>query len=164
MTEDKLAHDSSQDLEREILEKEYFFLQNAVEDYNRQIWIIKSLGITGSGAAAGLAVQQTQPLIALASCSIPLFFWVLEGQWKHFQRGFYPRIIELENLFEEVYNFKGPKIFHGWSSAFKRDTRSIIRRQGYVWDGLLNPSVFISYVLEICFLFLISLMDMSQLP
>lgn len=156
-------------MNRKILREKFcsrniFFLQNIVEDYNRQIWIIKSLGITGSGAAAGLAIQQAQPLIALAGCSIPLFFWVLEGQWKHFQRGFYPRIIELENIFKEVYDFKGPKIFFGWSSAFKRDTRNILRRQGYVWDGLLNPSVFISYVLEICFLLVISVTDMSQLP
>ncbi|WP_334813817.1 hypothetical protein [Nostoc sp.] len=26
------------------------------------------------------------------------------------------------------------------------------KRKGYVWDGLLNPTVFISYILEIVFL------------
>ena len=39
--------------------------QNTIEDYNRQIWLIKALGITGTGAAIALALQEKQGLIAL---------------------------------------------------------------------------------------------------
>ena len=46
--------------ELELLKQEYFFLQTTIEDYNKQIWVIKALGITGTGAVIGLALQQKQ--------------------------------------------------------------------------------------------------------
>ena len=68
----------------ELLKEEYFFLQNAIEYYNKQIWAIKSLGITGSEAVIALGLKQNLSTFALIGCSIPLFFWILESQWKHF--------------------------------------------------------------------------------
>ncbi|WP_199315124.1 MULTISPECIES: hypothetical protein [Oscillatoriales] len=59
------------DFELELLKQEYFFLQNTIEDYNRQIWAIKALGITGTGAVIALVLQQKQGLIALIGCAIP---------------------------------------------------------------------------------------------
>jgi hypothetical protein len=142
-----------------LLKEEYFFLQNTIEDYNRQIWMIKALGITGTGAAIALALQEKQSLIALLGCAIPIFFWVLEGQWKHFQRGFYPRAAELERILVTEYNLRGPAIFGDWSRVFKRGTTP--KRNGLLWDGILNPSVFISYILEIGFLLGLSLVKLS---
>ena len=72
--------------------------------FHKQVWVIKALGITGTGAAIGLTLQQKQPFIALAACVIPLFFWTLESQWKHFQRGFYPRIAEIETILRDNYH------------------------------------------------------------
>ena len=37
---------SKAEFELELLKQKYFFLQNTIEDYNKQIWVIKSLGIT----------------------------------------------------------------------------------------------------------------------
>ncbi|MEO1372856.1 MAG: hypothetical protein AAFW70_00740, partial [Cyanobacteria bacterium J06635_10] len=91
--------------------------------------------------------------IALIGCVIPLFFWILESQWKHFQRGFYPRAVEIESMFEET-GMQGPAIFGRWSRVFKRTP--ISKRNGYFWDGLFNPSVFISYILEIGFLIIMA--------
>ncbi|WP_299489100.1 hypothetical protein [Acaryochloris sp. IP29b_bin.137] len=141
------------DFERKLLKEEYFFLQTTIEDYNRQIWVIKSLGITGTGAVIALAVQQSQSLIPLLGCAIPFFFWILESQWKHFQRGFYPRAAEIEEILITDCNLKGPAIYGGWCRAYKRNT--ISKRTGYLWDGLFNPSVFISYMLEILFLIIV---------
>ncbi|WP_299486266.1 hypothetical protein [Acaryochloris sp. IP29b_bin.137] len=45
----------SPEFELELLKEEYFFLQATIEDYNRQIWVIKALGISGAGAAILLA-------------------------------------------------------------------------------------------------------------
>ncbi len=145
---------SKAEIEIDLLKQEYFFLQNIIEDYNKQIWVIKALGITGTGAVIGLAMQQKQGLFALVGCAIPLFFWVLESQWKHFQRGFYPRVAEIEKILTLEYNFRSPAIFFEWSRAFKRG--SAPQNNGYLWDGLLNRSVYISYVLEIGFLFVLS--------
>jgi len=146
--------------ERELLKQEYFFLQATIEDYNRQIWVIKALGISGTGAAIGLALQQKEALIALIGCAIPLFFWVLESQWKHFQRGFYPRIAELETILREENGLRGPAIFGKWSQAFNRGAPP--KRQSYFRKGLLNPSVFVSYVLEIGCLLLLSFLFRFQ--
>ncbi len=143
--------------ELDLLKQEYFFLQTTIEDYNKQIWLIKALGITGTGAVVTLALQQSQPLIPLLGIAIPLFFWILESQWKHFQRGFYPRIAKIESILQHDCGLQCPAIYTGWSRAFKREL--ISKRQGYLWDGLLNPSVFISYILEIAFLLLVYKLD-----
>jgi hypothetical protein len=136
-----------------LLKEEYFFIQKTVEDYNKQIWVIKALGITGTGAVVAFALHHQQCLVIVVGCAIPLFFWILESQWKHFQRGFYPRLAEIEDILKVSYGLKSPCIFGNWCSSFKRDTVS--RHSSYLWDGLLNPSVFISYILEISFLLLL---------
>lgn len=141
------------EFEVELLKQEYFFLQTTIEDYNKQIWLIKALGITGTGAVIGLASQQKQELIPLIGCVIPLFFWILESQWKHFQRGFYPRVAEVELILRRDCSLRSPAIFEGWCQVFNR--RTTPKRQGYIWDGLLNPSVFVSYALEIGFLLML---------
>jgi hypothetical protein len=147
------------EFELELLKQEYFFLQNTIEDYNKQIWVIKALGITGTGAVIGLALQQKQGLIALIGCVIPLFFWILESQWKHFQRGFYPRVVEIERILTLEYSLRSPAIFFEWSRALKRNPTP--QRNGYLWDGLFNPTVYISYVLEIIFLLLMSFIKLQ---
>lgn len=144
---------SPEEFERNLLEKEYFFLQTTIEDYNKQIWVIKALGISGTGAVLALMIQQKSNAIALIGCVIPLFFWILESQWKHFQHGFYPRVAEIESILRQDCGFRSPAICGSWLSTFKRPV--IPKRQGYLWDGLLNPSVYISYVLEIGFLLLL---------
>jgi uncharacterized membrane protein YoaK (UPF0700 family) len=83
-----LKHPSKSKLEfeLELLKQEYFFLQTTIEDYNKQIWVIKALGITGTGAVISLALQQKQSLIALIGCAIPIFFCVLESQMQYLLR------------------------------------------------------------------------------
>ncbi len=146
------------DFELDLLKQEYFFLQTTIEDYNKQIWVIKALGITGTGAVLALMLQQktNASAIALIGCSIPLFFWVLESQWKHFQRGFYPRVAEIESIFSDSCGLLSPQIYAGWCRHLKRTPSPTPKHRGYLWDGLLNRSVFVSYVLEIAFLLLIA--------
>lgn len=145
-------------LELDLLKQEYFFLQATIEDYNKQIWLIKALGITGTGTVLALMLQQkaNASTIALIGCVIPLFFWILESQWKHFQRGFYPRVVEIELIFSERYRLLSPQIYTRWSYHFQRTPSPNPRYRGYLWDGLLNRSVFVSYVLEIAFLLFIA--------
>ena len=142
------------DAELDMLKQEYFFLQNTIEDYNKQIWAIKALGIAGTGAAIALTVQLKLRAIPLIGCAIPMFFWILESQWKHFQRGFYPRVLEIEAIFATEYKLRSPSIYTGWSRSFKRNLNPT--RKGFLWDGLLNRSVFLSYLLEIVFLFVLA--------
>jgi len=146
------------DFELDLLKQEYFFLQTTIEDYNKQIWVIKALGITGTGAVLALMLQQkaNARAIALIGSAIPLFFWILESQWKHFQRGFYPRVAKIESILSDRYHLHSPKIYTGWSYHFQRTPSPTSKHRGYLWDGLLNRSVFVSYVLEIAFLLLLA--------
>lgn len=148
----------TEEFELEMLKQEYFFLQNTIEDYNKQIWVIKALGITGTGLVINQVLQQKQGLIAIVGCTIPLFFWILESQWKHFQRGFYPRVYEIEEIFRER-GLCCPAIFRDWSRSLKRNP--FYKPNGYLWDGLFNPTVYISYALEIVFLLLLSFIQMK---
>ncbi|MGB7441002.1 MAG: hypothetical protein WA919_08045 [Coleofasciculaceae cyanobacterium] len=150
---------SKTDFELELLKQEYFFLQTTIEDYNKQIWVIKALGITGTGLVINLMLKEKESFIALIGCGIPLFFWILESQWKHFQRGFYPRVAEIEEILTNHHNLQSPAIFSGWSRSLRRN--KIPQRKGYLWDGLLNPTVYVSYLLEIVFLLLVSLIKLS---
>ncbi|BBD59912.1 hypothetical protein NIES2109_27030 [Nostoc sp. HK-01] len=144
------------DFELDLLKQEYFFLQNTIEDYNKQIWVIKALGITGTGGVLALMLQQQSKAsaIAIIGCSIPIFFWILESQWKHFQRGFYPRVAEIELILKNTCGFNSPGIYTSWSHSLKRSPQP--KRKGYLWDGLLNSTVYVSYVLEIIFLLIIA--------
>ncbi|WP_413172513.1 hypothetical protein [Anabaena azotica] len=144
------------DFELDLLKQEYFFLQNTIEDYNKQIWVIKALGITGTGAVLTLMLQQktNASAISLIGCAIPIFFWILESQWKHFQRGFYPRVSEIELILRNTCGFQSPSIYTSWSHSLKRAPQP--KRKGYLWDGLLNSTVYVSYVLEIVFLLLMA--------
>ncbi len=54
--------------ELDLLKQEYFFLQTTIEDYNKQIWVIKALGITGTGAVLGLMLQQKTNASAMCPC------------------------------------------------------------------------------------------------
>lgn len=150
------------DFELDLLKQEYFFLQTTIEDYNKQIWVIKALGITGTSAVFGFIFQHKQnaSLIAIIGCLIPLFFWILESQWKHFQRGFYPRVAQIESIMTNTYGLLSPKIYGSWTYTFKRSP--IPQHKGYWWDGFLNPSVCISYLLEIGFLLLIAVIAYCQ--
>ncbi|NEN97459.1 MAG: hypothetical protein F6J94_28620 [Moorea sp. SIO1F2] len=150
-----VGHPKRSEFELNLLKQEYFFLQTTVEDYNKQIWVIKALGITATGVVVRMVLKEKQNSIALIGCAIPLFFWILESQWKHFQRGFYPRLVEIEEILTQEFNLRSPAIFTGWSRTFKRS--NIPKRQGYLWDGLLNRSVCITYLLEIGFLLVLSL-------
>lgn len=154
---------TSSNFELELLKEEYFFLQKTIEDYNKQIWAIKSLGLTGTGVVIGLMLQQQSVLISLIEkyhlfvllivCAIPILFWILESQWKHFQRGFYPRAAEIESLLTHQFHYKSPGIYHKWSSSFKRPTGHL--HVNYWTDGLFARSVCVTYILEISFLSLL---------
>ncbi|GET38687.1 hypothetical protein [Microseira wollei] len=145
----KLENQSMTEFELNMLEKEYFFRQNTIEDYNKQIWAIKALGISGTAGVLALMLQMKISARATIGCSIPLFFWILESQWKHFQRGFYPRVAEIETILINC-GYCSPGIYGGWSRTLKRSL--IPKRQGYLWDGLFNPTVYVTYVLQIGFL------------
>lgn len=70
------------ELELDLLRQEYFFLQNTIEDYNKQIWVIKALGITGTGAILALMLQQKTNATPARSLLLVLLFLYSFGYQK----------------------------------------------------------------------------------
>jgi hypothetical protein len=98
------------------------------------------LGITGTGAVLALMLQQKTNASAMPKglpdspnwlVQFPLFFWILESQWKHFQRGFYPRVAEIELILAEGFGLHSPKIYSEWSSYFKRSPNRTPKHRSY---------------------------------
>lgn len=146
------------EFELNLLKKEYFFLETTIEDYNKQIWTIKALGLTATGTVIVFMIKKEiiMPNNAdLLIFAIPILFWALESQWKHFQRGFYNRVAEIETIFHKNFHFKSPKIYGGWQHSFHRSAKPY--HVNYWKDGVLNRSVSATYILEILLLTLLLL-------
>ena len=146
------------EFELDLLKQEYFFLESTIEDYNKQIWTIKSLGLTATGAIIVLMIKKEINIannIDFLVFAIPILFWALESQWKHFQRGFYQRVAVIESIFTQNLDFQSPKIYGSWQHSFHR---SAMPYQVNYWrDGVCNRSVSATYILEILLLTLLLL-------
>ncbi|MBC1237265.1 hypothetical protein [Nostoc sp. 2RC] len=144
--------------ELDLLKQEYFFLETTIEDYNKQIWVIKSLGLTATGTVITLMIQQQVNIpknTDFLILAIPFLFWVLESQWKHFQRGFYYRIAVIESIFTENFDFQSPLIYSSWRHSFHRSAKPY--HVNYWKDGVCNLSVSATYIIEIVLLTLLIL-------
>lgn len=146
------------EFELDLLKQEYFFLETTIEDYNKQIWAIKSLGLTATGTVILMMIKQEVNVlndIDILVFSIPILFWVLESQWKHFQRGFYYRVTVIESIFTEKFCFQSPMIYGSWRHSFHRSTKPY--HVNYWKDGFFNLSVSVTYILQIFLLTLLIL-------
>jgi len=147
------------EFELELLKQEYFFLETTIEDYNKQIWAIKALGLTATGTVIVLMLKKEIIIpnnVDFLIIAIPLLFWALESQWKHFQRGFYNRVATIETIFTQNFELKSPKIYGGWQHSFHRTAKPY--HLNYWKDGVWNRSVSVTYILEIFFLTLLLLL------
>ncbi len=139
--------------ELDLLKQEYFFLENTIEDYNKQIWAIKSLGLTATGTVIILLIKKEVSIPNNSDYlifAIPILFWVLESQLKHFQRGFYYRVAEIESIFTEKFYLQSPGIYGSWRHSFNRSAKPYY--VNYWKDGFCNLSVSVTYILEILLL------------
>jgi hypothetical protein len=146
------------EFELDLLKQEYFFLETTIEDYNKQIWVIKALGLTATGSLITLMIQEKLNIPNNTDClifAIPILFWVLESQWKHFQRGFYSRIAVIESIFTEKFYFQSPLIYGSWRHSFNRSAKPY--HVNYWKDRFFNLSVSVTYILEIFLLTLLLL-------
>lgn len=104
--------------DRDFIREEYFFLQQSVEDYQKQSLDIKKLSI---GLSAGLAILKgvTKADLVLSLASILLLalgFWMLDWLWKEFQRNHYPRLDQIEGELDGKMRFP-PRISASWRHA-----------------------------------------------
>jgi len=110
-------------IETDLLEKEYFHLQNVVQDYDAKALTIKAWSVSIVGVIAGSSVFTSSKEVLLFASVVSFMFWLIEGTWKSFQRSNYDRINEIEAYMRgagrktEIHNLQ---ISKSWVIAYEQ--------------------------------------------
>jgi hypothetical protein len=157
----------------DFIREEYFFLQQTVEDYQKQSLDIKKLSI---GLSAGLAILKgvTKADLVLSLASILLLalgFWLLDWLWKEFQRNHYPRIDDIEAELGREMRFP-PRLSASWRHAGDTRHRAPVAEAGvrkralFEWKTAFWPQVFIPHlpIAVICVAALVFVFAVRQPP
>ena len=83
----------------DLLAKEYFQLQTIFEQFDDRALLIKGWSITVTLALLVKAVELKSATIAGLSAGAACVFWLIEAMWKSFQKGFVPRMEQIESAF-----------------------------------------------------------------
>jgi len=103
-----------------LLKEEYFFLQQAYEDFDRRALLIKGWSVTLSLGGIAIAFQEKSIQILLLSGLVALLFWVLEAMWKLFQYCNGTRIQEIESYFRgEIETLTPLQAYSTWFETFR---------------------------------------------
>jgi hypothetical protein len=85
----------------ELLAQEYLELMKAINEFDSRALTIKAWSVTFSAAGLTAAYIEEKPIILLIAAFSALVFWVVEALWKVSQRGYYPRVEEIEAHFAD---------------------------------------------------------------
>jgi hypothetical protein len=103
-----------------LLKEEYFFLQQAYEDFDRRALLIKGWAVTLALGGIAIAFQEKSLQILILSGLVALLFWVLEAMWKLFQYCNSPRIQEIESYFRgEIDSLVPLQAYSTWFETFQ---------------------------------------------
>lgn len=103
-----------------LLKEEYFFLQQAYEDFDRRALLIKGWSVTLSLGGIAIAFQEGSIQILILSGLVALLFWVLEAMWKLFQYCNSVRIREIESYFRGDIEYLTPlQAYSTWFKTFQ---------------------------------------------
>lgn len=148
--------------DREILESEYFHVQNVIESFDNKALIIKAWSVTFSLTAVGTAhTAQSWQLLGLAALA-SISFWFLEGTWKTFQYAYYRRSRQLERYFAGKGSDVVPLQISGtwyqaWNQGGVKRLWRILR-----WSHVANPHLFV--VALAVFLLVLHWLGWSTMP
>ena len=124
----------------ETLIKEYFHLQEVVEEFDSKSLTIKAWSVSLSMTGIGAAYSQDKPIILFFAGISALLFWLIEGLWKTFQYAYYARIKGIENHWAgNESEMKPLQIAASWSKSWHEGG---VRR---LFRILLWPHVFLPH-------------------
>ncbi len=127
------------ELRKEQLEREYFHLQKIIEDYDGKSLTIKAWSVSVVSAIAGSAAIASNFDVLLFAAGASFMFWFIDAYWKSFQQAFFPRIEELESLFEKQSFDKPPfQIKNYWDKSHKKDRNKNFFKV-LVWPHIFLP-------------------------
>ncbi len=107
--------------DRDLLQKEYFLLEEMFENFDSKALTIKAWSVTVSMAGIGAAYAYKTKELLILSAGSALLFWAIEALWKLFQRAYTKRIEEIESYFRSEIGQLSPLQI---SRAFSDHARS----------------------------------------
>ncbi|SNT38506.1 hypothetical protein SAMN05421640_3689 [Ekhidna lutea] len=109
------------ELDKKLLESEYFHLQSEIENYDNKSLTIKAWSVSVAGFIAGSSAFTENKLVILFAALVSLMFWVIDASWKSFQYSHYIRIGKIESYMrgelKELANFQ---ITKSWIKSHKK--------------------------------------------
>jgi len=128
-----------ENVNHDLLEKEYFHLQRVVEEFDSKSLTIKAWSVTlGVSIATSKAFTDNMMLLLVAAIGA-LMFWFIEAYWKTFQYANYRRIGQIEDYFsgkrEEI---KTPQIGTSWGESYSEGGIERLLRI-FFWPHVVLP-------------------------
>ena len=77
------------DLDKSVLEKEYFALHSELQRFDNKSLTIKAWSVTLAGAIAGADVFISYHGILLLAALVSLMFWFIDASWCELQKNIY---------------------------------------------------------------------------
>ena len=109
------------EIDKNLLEKEYFHLQTTIEDFDSKSLTIKAWSVTIAGSVAGSSAFTDNKIILLLAAVISLMFWFIDGSWKTFQYANYRRIGEIEKFMRgEKKDLSNFQISTSWNLSYQK--------------------------------------------
>jgi len=138
-----------------LLEKEYFYLQNIVKDYDDKALTIKTWSVSIAGTIAGSSAFTVSKEVLLFASLVSFMFWLVEGSWKSFQRSHYDRIDAIESFMRgkkganETNNFQISKFWvESYMSKYRKSLPELlIATHVFVPHGAFFVLLLLAYLL-----------------
>lgn len=102
----------------DLLQQEYFKLQDFYESFDTKAQTIKGWVAAGSVAAISVGFSDKNEFIWLLAAATCVVFWIMEAKWKIFQYCYTARIKMIEEAFRKN-NFDSIQPLQIYSSWFK---------------------------------------------
>ena len=84
-------------IDMDLLQKEYFHLQSVIENFDSKSLTIKAWSVSVAGAIAGSGMYLESKIVILFASIVSLMFWYIDGYWKTFQYANYRRLGHIES-------------------------------------------------------------------
>jgi len=136
---------------KDQLEKEYFHLQQQVDEFDNKSLTIKAWSVTIAAAIAGSSAFSNNTEILLFASFVSLMFWLIDASWKNFQYSNYQRIREIEAYMRQEKPDIAPlQISRAWSESFKRGGNKRLVKMMF-WSHVLFPHGIMAFIFLVLF-------------
>ncbi len=142
------------DFHKQLLEKEYFHIQNVVEQFDSKSLTVKAWSVTLSAAIVGSSVFKGDLELLICAAIASLLFWLIDAYWKTFQFAYYKRIGQIEDYFSgKIDNISTPQIGTVWGEAYNEGGKKKLFEIMF-WPHVLVPHGVMCFGFSFTYLYL----------